>query len=112
MRLFSIVIAALTLLSGVIAVDIQKSVLITYPKDTPDSVVNQAKKAIVDAGGLITHEYTLIKYALNSPRSLSLQDMLTRSGASRLRSVRSALIRYRRGARNTKCSSRRTRRCI
>ncbi|KAK4040471.1 hypothetical protein C8A01DRAFT_46190 [Parachaetomium inaequale] len=61
MRLFSFLLAALTLLSGVIAVDIQKSVLITYPPETPDSVVSQAKKAVVDAGGVITHEYTLIK---------------------------------------------------
>ncbi|KAK4133270.1 hypothetical protein BT67DRAFT_450555 [Trichocladium antarcticum] len=61
MRLFSFLIATFTLLSGVIAVDIQKSVLVTYPPETPNSVVNQAKKAIVDAGGMITHEYTLIK---------------------------------------------------
>ncbi|KAJ4306834.1 hypothetical protein N0V88_000205 [Collariella sp. IMI 366227] len=47
--------------SGAIAVDIQKSVLVTYPPETPNSVVDQAKKAIVDAGGVITHEYTLIK---------------------------------------------------
>ncbi|KAK4153889.1 hypothetical protein C8A00DRAFT_33362 [Chaetomidium leptoderma] len=61
MRLFSFLIAALTLVSGVIAVDIQKSVLITYPAETPDSIVDQAKKAVVDAGGIVTHEYTLIK---------------------------------------------------
>lgn len=61
MRLFSFLIAALTLLSGVIAVDIQKSVLITYPPETPDGIVTDAKKAIVDAGGTITHEYKLIK---------------------------------------------------
>ncbi|KAK4240269.1 hypothetical protein C8A03DRAFT_42223 [Achaetomium macrosporum] len=61
MRLYSFLLAALTLLSGVTAVDVHKSVLITYPPETPDSVVNQAKKAVVDAGGVITHEYTLIK---------------------------------------------------
>jgi hypothetical protein len=61
MRLFAFFLAALTLLSGVIAVDIEKSVLITYKPETPDSIVNQAKKAVVDAGGVITHEYTLIK---------------------------------------------------
>lgn len=61
MRLFSFVLAALALFSGAIAVDIQKSVLVTYPPETPNSVVDQAKKAIVDAGGIITHEYTLIK---------------------------------------------------
>jgi hypothetical protein len=61
MRSFAFLLASLTLLSGVIAVDIQKSVLITYPAETPDSIVDQAKKAIVEAGGVITHEYTLIK---------------------------------------------------
>ncbi|KAK0741762.1 hypothetical protein B0T21DRAFT_283691 [Apiosordaria backusii] len=61
MRLFTFLIAALTFFSGVIAVDIQKSVLISYPPETPDSIVDDAKKAIKDAGGIITHEYTLIK---------------------------------------------------
>ncbi|KAK4122573.1 hypothetical protein N657DRAFT_620455 [Parathielavia appendiculata] len=61
MRLFSFLIAALTLFSGVMAVDIEKSVLITYRPETPDSIISQAKKAVVDAGGVITHEYTLIK---------------------------------------------------
>ncbi|KAL2256521.1 hypothetical protein VTK26DRAFT_1538 [Humicola hyalothermophila] len=61
MKPLSVFVAALTLLSGAAAVDVQKSVLITYPPETPDSVLNQAKKAIVDAGGVITHEYKLIK---------------------------------------------------
>jgi len=61
MRVFAFFIAALTFFSGVIAVDIQKSVLISYPAGTPDSVVTKAKHAIVDAGGVITHEYSLIK---------------------------------------------------
>ncbi|KAK3372770.1 hypothetical protein B0T24DRAFT_528168 [Lasiosphaeria ovina] len=61
MRLFAFLIAALTFFAGVIAVDIQKSVIITYPGNTPDSVLDQAKKAIIDSGGLITHEYQLIK---------------------------------------------------
>ncbi|KAK4101381.1 hypothetical protein N658DRAFT_425529 [Parathielavia hyrcaniae] len=61
MRLFSFLITALTLLSGVIAVDIEKSVLVTYRPETPDSVITRAKKAVVEAGGIITHEYTLIK---------------------------------------------------
>jgi hypothetical protein len=39
----------------------QKSVIISYPDATPDSVVDQAKSAIKDAGGIITHEYKLIK---------------------------------------------------
>ena len=61
MRLFGFLIAALSLIAGVIAVDIQKSVIITYPANTPDSVLAQAKKAIVDNGGSITHEYQMMK---------------------------------------------------
>jgi hypothetical protein len=58
---FSSLAGALALLSGVVAVDIQKSVIVTYPPETPNSIVDQAKKAIVDAGGIITHDYNLIK---------------------------------------------------
>ncbi|KAK3684244.1 hypothetical protein B0T22DRAFT_484022 [Podospora appendiculata] len=61
MRIFALLVAALTVVSGVIAVDIQKSVIITYPGETPDWVLAQAKKAIVEGGGVITHEYQLIK---------------------------------------------------
>jgi hypothetical protein len=39
----------------------QKSYIISYPNDTPDSVVYQAMDAIKAAGGMITHEYKLIK---------------------------------------------------
>ncbi|KAE9372188.1 hypothetical protein N431DRAFT_439296 [Stipitochalara longipes BDJ] len=39
----------------------QKAVIVSYPNDTPDSIVDQAKDAIVAAGGVITHEYKLIK---------------------------------------------------
>jgi len=39
----------------------QKSVIVSYPNDTPDNIVDQAKEAILAAGGVITHEYKLIK---------------------------------------------------
>ena len=39
----------------------QKSVIISYPADTPESVLSQAKEAILQAGGFITHEYNIIK---------------------------------------------------
>ncbi|CCC07299.1 unnamed protein product [Sordaria macrospora k-hell] len=61
MKFFGFVLGALALVSGAIAVDVQKSVIITYKENTPDSVIRDAKKAIVDAGGVITHEYTLMK---------------------------------------------------
>jgi len=40
----------------------QKAVIVSYPDETPDSVVDQAKNAIKAAGGMITHEYKLIKW--------------------------------------------------
>lgn len=46
---------------AVIAVAPQKAVVVTYPENTPDSVMQQAKDAITQAGGIITHEYQLIK---------------------------------------------------
>jgi len=39
----------------------QKNIIVSYPDETPDSVVQQAKDAIISAGGTITHEYKLIK---------------------------------------------------
>lgn len=40
------------------AVAPQKSVIMSWPNDTPDSVVQAAKQAIIDAKGTITHEYS------------------------------------------------------
>lgn len=39
----------------------QKSVIVSYPDETPDDILTQAKDAIKEAGGVITHEYKLIK---------------------------------------------------
>jgi hypothetical protein len=36
----------------------QRSVIMSWPNDTPDSVVEAAKQAIRDAKGTITHEYS------------------------------------------------------
>lgn len=46
---------------GLSAAAPQKSVIVSYPDDTPDNVVQQAMDAIKNAGGVITHEYKLIK---------------------------------------------------
>jgi hypothetical protein len=43
------------------AVALQKSVIMTWPSDTPYHVIDQAKDAIVRAGGVITHEYHILK---------------------------------------------------
>ncbi|KAJ9295359.1 hypothetical protein DTO271G3_6182 [Paecilomyces variotii] len=56
--LYSLVLGLLPIAQ---AVSPQKSFIVTYPKDTPESVLTTAKNAITEAGGLITHEYHLIK---------------------------------------------------
>jgi hypothetical protein len=54
---FAILLSAV----NVLALTPQKAVVVTYPENTPDSVMDQAKQAIINAGGMITHEYKLIK---------------------------------------------------
>ncbi len=72
MRPSALVFAALAIFSTAVAVDVRKSVIITYPPETPDSVLDQAKRAIEDGGGIITHEYQLIKYARAPSNPLEL----------------------------------------
>ncbi|KAF2205398.1 hypothetical protein GQ43DRAFT_468169 [Delitschia confertaspora ATCC 74209] len=46
-----------------------KSVIISYPNETPDSIVEDAMRAIKDAGGQITHTYNIIKgFACTAPQ--------------------------------------------
>ncbi|PVH82790.1 hypothetical protein DL98DRAFT_513513 [Cadophora sp. DSE1049] len=46
----------------------QKAVIISYPDNTPTSVIDDAMTAIKAAGGMITHEYKLIKgFAAKAP---------------------------------------------
>ncbi|TLD28180.1 hypothetical protein PspLS_03186 [Pyricularia sp. CBS 133598] len=61
MKLFTYIIAALTLVSTGLAVEVKKQVIITYPSETPDSVVQKAKDTITESGGVITHSYDIIK---------------------------------------------------
>jgi len=49
----------------------QKAILVSYPDDTPNHVVETAKKEIKKAGGLITHEYHFFKgFAANAPEKI------------------------------------------
>jgi len=61
MNLFRIIALLGFLVTAALGVAVQKQVVITYPENTPDSVLNQAKEAIIEAGGSILHEYRLIK---------------------------------------------------
>ncbi|TVY68809.1 Uncharacterized protein LSUE1_G004529 [Lachnellula suecica] len=65
LTLFAILALATVVLS---AAKPQKAVIVSYPDDTPDSVINSAMDAIKTAGGMITHEYKLIKgFAATAP---------------------------------------------
>ncbi|MCJ1352645.1 MAG: hypothetical protein MMC33_002629 [Icmadophila ericetorum] len=61
MKLSLSLAAIITLLGLVAAHEPSKQVIVSYPQDTPDSVITQAMNALIAAGGIITHEYTLIK---------------------------------------------------
>jgi hypothetical protein len=56
------ILSILTVITVVLAAaQPQKAVIVSYPNDTPDRIIDQAKDAIIAAGGIITHEYKLIK---------------------------------------------------
>jgi hypothetical protein len=60
--LLSMLAFALCLFSLVLALEPrQKSVIISFPDATPWNIVDDAKQAIVNAGGMITHEYHIFK---------------------------------------------------
>ncbi|KAI4228376.1 MAG: hypothetical protein L6R36_001659 [Xanthoria steineri] len=45
----------------VAAASAERQVVVTYPNDTPPSIIDQAKEAILATGGKITKEFSLIK---------------------------------------------------
>ncbi|CAG8975551.1 hypothetical protein HYALB_00005619 [Hymenoscyphus albidus] len=48
-----------------------KAVIVSYPDETPDEIIQEAMAAIKSAGGLITHEYKLIKgFAAKAPAKI------------------------------------------
>ncbi|KAL0940688.1 uncharacterized protein CTRU02_203451 [Colletotrichum truncatum] len=60
MRPFAFLVAALTVAPGVLAVDQMKSVIIWTDKTSiTDAMIDSAKQAILDAGGQITHTYSM-----------------------------------------------------
>jgi hypothetical protein len=59
----SILLAILSVLALALAIKVApKSVVFTYPSTTPDHILDEAKQAIIKAGGMITHEYHIFKY--------------------------------------------------
>ena len=61
MNLIAYLLLALSAVCGVFAVEAQRSFLVSFPKNTADKVIQEAKDKITAANGFITHEYTLIK---------------------------------------------------
>jgi hypothetical protein len=69
MKILHQLAAFLAVLPGAIAVDQKKSAIIYFDNpDTPDSIVDQARQRVIDAGGKITHVYSIIKYGICSSR--------------------------------------------
>ncbi|KEF51292.1 uncharacterized protein A1O9_12642 [Exophiala aquamarina CBS 119918] len=60
MRLFITVLLAL-ITAGLARPAALKTVIVSYPNDTPSSVVDKAIEEVINAGGIVTHEYSLIK---------------------------------------------------
>ncbi|KAI4258178.1 MAG: hypothetical protein LQ352_001335 [Teloschistes flavicans] len=63
MKISSVVVPLLGLvgLSFASLAPAERQILVTYPDSTPSSIIQEAKEAIVAAGGKITEEYSLIK---------------------------------------------------
>lgn len=56
----------LSMMTAVFAAQLpQKNIIVSYDDNVPDSVMDQAMDAIKSAGGMITHEYKLIKSVSN-----------------------------------------------
>ncbi|EXJ80082.1 hypothetical protein A1O3_08368 [Capronia epimyces CBS 606.96] len=59
---FHLGLVLLGLVASVLALPaLQKPVIVQYPDDTPSSVIEKAIEEIKKDGGIITHEYSLIK---------------------------------------------------
>ncbi|KAI0392559.1 hypothetical protein F5Y17DRAFT_356738 [Xylariaceae sp. FL0594] len=71
MRFMTVVAAALAVAQGSLAVDVQKAFIMTFPTGTADDIVNRAMDDIRKAGGVITHEYKIIKgFAAKAPQKI------------------------------------------
>ncbi|TVY20439.1 Uncharacterized protein LARI1_G001012 [Lachnellula arida] len=74
LTIFSVV--ALAAVAFGVAVPL-KSVIVTYPDATPNDIIDSAMSAIKSAGGVVTHEYKLIKgFAAKAPAKV-LESFMT-----------------------------------
>lgn len=58
MKFYAFTLIAVVLSASASALATQKAVIVTYPADTPKSVLEQAMSSIREAGGVVTHEYS------------------------------------------------------
>ncbi|KAL8925933.1 MAG: hypothetical protein Q9208_003246 [Pyrenodesmia sp. 3 TL-2023] len=73
-------LVGLVAIGSATSVPAERQVMITYPDGTHESVLQQAKEAIVAAGGKVTKEYTLIKAFAATVSSEVLDTLSTLSG--------------------------------
>lgn len=63
MRPVTILAGALALAPAALAVSVEKSILVTYNREAPrlTQLMSDAKNAILEAGGRITHDFKFIE---------------------------------------------------
>lgn len=62
MKFLSSLVVALAALPAALAMNQKMPAIVYFSEDsTPDSVIEKAKKTLIEAGGKITHTYTIIK---------------------------------------------------
>lgn len=61
MRFFAFLVPALTALASAAPVEKQKQVIVSYPNETPNWVIDQAMQAVREGGGIVTNQFELIK---------------------------------------------------
>ncbi|GAM86127.1 hypothetical protein ANO11243_041380 [Dothideomycetidae sp. 11243] len=83
MRFSSSLLTAICAAAAVQAAVPMKSVLVSYPKEALDSVVDTAMQAITDAGGEITHVYDIFKgFAAIAPAQILEAQVMNVGGAT------------------------------
>ncbi|KAI1438589.1 hypothetical protein GGR50DRAFT_369525 [Xylaria sp. CBS 124048] len=71
MRFLTVAATALAVAQGAFAAVATKDVIVTFPAETPNDVVSRAMEDIRNAGGVITHEYKLLKgFAAKAPQKI------------------------------------------
>ena len=66
----------------------QKAIVVSFEDpNTPQSVVDEAMKAIKDAGGVITHEYSTLEERADLRTSLTANQTCSKASQQKLQSL-------------------------